>query len=169
MNDDYQWLDSIGICHKCRKNKQAKGKKFCLDCLEKIREESRKRYDPEKAKEYQKRRRELYKEHKEKGICVRCERPAKYGIYCYEHYIAEKRKRQERNRQNKRERHERGLISTYRKENNLCLWCGKKALPGLMCCEKHRDIFIAAGKKSKEKDVTIKSIWNRKSKTSRSG
>lgn len=63
---DYEFLDTIGICHRCRKQKQAPGKKFCFDCLDKNREECRKRYDPEKAKEYQKRRRELYQQKKKK-------------------------------------------------------------------------------------------------------
>ena len=51
MSDDYQWLDSIGICHKCRKNKQAKrpmNKSFNTAVLEskrRIPESARKHMD----------------------------------------------------------------------------------------------------------------------------
>ena len=54
---DYEWLTEMGLCHKCRKERTAPGKKFCFNCLEIIREDNAKRYDPEKAKEYQNRRR----------------------------------------------------------------------------------------------------------------
>lgn len=61
---DYEWLTKMGLCHKCRKNKVAPNRKFCFDCLDKIREENSKRYNPEYAKEYQKRRREIYQQKK---------------------------------------------------------------------------------------------------------
>lgn len=51
---DYEWLTEMNLCHKCRKQKPAPGKKFCFDCLDVIREDDRRRYDPEKAKQYQK-------------------------------------------------------------------------------------------------------------------
>ena len=51
--NDYEWLTQMGLCHKCRKEKCAPGKKYCFECLEIIREDNRKRYDQEKAKEYQ--------------------------------------------------------------------------------------------------------------------
>lgn len=71
---DYEWLTEMNLCHRCRKNKPAPNKKFCFDCLDKIRKENRKRYDSEKAKQYQKRRKELYEERKAVGICVRCKK-----------------------------------------------------------------------------------------------
>ena len=125
---DYEWLTEMGLCHKCRREKAAPNRKFCFDCLEKIREENDKRYNAEYAKEYQKRRREIYHEKKENGICVRCIKPATHGMYCYECYIKQRRRRQERTARAKNERHERGLIPDERKANGLCLWCGENAV-----------------------------------------
>ena len=59
---DYEWLTEMNLCHRCRKEEAAPDKKYCFDCLDKIREENRKRYDKEKSKSYQKRRREIYRE-----------------------------------------------------------------------------------------------------------
>ena len=36
MAYDLQWLDLMGLCHKCGKQKKFPGRKFCPDCLEKI-------------------------------------------------------------------------------------------------------------------------------------
>lgn len=150
---DYEWLTEMGLCHKCRKEKTAPNKKFCFDCLDKIRLENNKRYNPEYARNYQKRRREIYKEKKEKGICIRCTNLATNGIYCYEHYIKERRRRMERTNTEKNKRHERGLIPEKRKENGLCIWCGEKADGKTNACERHRIIFSLAGQKRKEKKV----------------
>ena len=92
---DYEWLDRMNLCHRCRKERPAPGRKFCFDCLDKIREENARRYDPGKAREYQARRRELYRQKKTAGICVRCSKPATHGIYCYDHLIAAKRHNRE--------------------------------------------------------------------------
>lgn len=145
--NDYEWLTEMGLCHKCRKEHVVPGKKFCFDCLDKIREDNAKRYDREKAKEYQKRRREIYREKKKNGICIRCSKPATHGMYCYECSIKIRRRSKERSRIRKLERHERGLIPDKRKENGLCKWCGKQAIEGLQCCEEHQKIFSEAGKK----------------------
>ena len=142
---DYEWLTEMGLCHKCRKERTAPGKKFCFKCLEIIREDNAKRYDPEKAKEYQKRRREIYREKQKNGICVRCSKPATHGMYCYECSIKARKRSRERSQIRRLERHERGLIPDKRKEAGLCLWCGKKAIEGLRCCEEHQKIFSEAG------------------------
>lgn len=144
---DYEFLTKLGLCHKCRREKCAPGKKFCFDCLDKIREENRKRYNPEKAKEYQQRRREIYQEKKTAGICVRCSRPATHGMYCYEHSIEQKKRSQKRAQIQKNERHDRGFVPDKRKKQGLCLWCGKPAIEGLQCCEEHQKVFSEAGKK----------------------
>jgi hypothetical protein len=117
-------LDKHGLCHKCEKSKQLPNRKFCAKCLEKIALSNIERYDPVKAHEYQARRRELYKEHKANGICVRCSQPATHGLYCYEHSIKAKRHSKEMAQKRKRERHERGLIPEHREQNNLCVFCG---------------------------------------------
>lgn len=125
LKENMSLLDKHGICHKCQKAKCFEGYKFCPECLEKITESNIKRYDPVKAHAYQNRRKELYKEHKEKGICVRCSKPATRGLYCLEHSIEAKKRSQDNAQRRKRQRHERGLIPEYRKEHNLCYYCGK--------------------------------------------
>lgn len=120
------WLDEHGMCHKCGKQKKAPNRQFCFDCLDIMRERSRKRYDPDYAIKYQSRRRELYKLHKAQGICVRCSNPATRGVYCLDCSIKGRRRSQERARIAKEIRHDRGLIPDFRKENNLCFYCGAK-------------------------------------------
>lgn len=125
LKENMSLLDKHGICHKCQKAKCFQGYKYCAECLEKIAESNIKRYDPVKAHAYQNRRKELYKEHKEKGICVRCSKPAARGLYCLEHSIEAKKRSQDNAQRRKRQRHERGLIPEYRKEHGLCCYCGK--------------------------------------------
>ncbi len=159
---DYEWLTEMGLCHKCRKNKVAPNRKFCFDCLDKIHEDNARRYDSEKAKEYQSKRRKIYQEKKEKGICVRCNKKATHGMYCYEHYIKAHRRNIERAKNAKAARHGRGLIPVERKNNGLCLWCGEKAINGTNVCERHNRIFSDAGKKSAENDRAVNEIWKLK-------
>ena len=121
---DYEWLTKMNLCHKCRHERPAPGRKFCFDCLDKIREENAKRYDSEKAHNYQIRRRELYYQSKERGICVRCSKPATHGLYCYECSIRVKRHNHEVAERRKRERRERGLIPEIRKKEGKCIRCG---------------------------------------------
>lgn len=159
---DYEWLTKMGLCHRCRKNKAAPDKKFCFDCLDKIREESARRYDSEQAKTYQPRRREIYREKKENGICVRCSQKATHGMYCYGHYIKARRRSIDRAQNAKNERHGRGLIPIERKNNGLCLWCGEKAIAGTNVCGQHSKIFYDAGKKAAENDKAVNEIWKLK-------
>lgn len=147
---DYEWLTEMGLCHRCRKNKAAPNRKFCFDCIDKYTKENEKRYNSKNAKEYQKRRREIYAEKKKKGICVRCNKKATHGMYCYEHYIKAHRRSMERAENAKIARHDRGLIPVERKSNGLCLWCGKKAISGTSVCEQHSRIFSDAGKRQKK-------------------
>lgn len=156
---DYERLTAMGLCHKCRKEKAAKGHVHCLNCLDKIKEENRKYYDPEKARKYQERRREIYREKKAEGICVRCRKTATHGMYCLEHSIEAKRRSQKRSQERKNARRDRGLIPEIRKKNGLCLWCGKPAMNGLCCCEKHSRIFSEAGKKAAAEDRTVMEFW----------
>lgn len=118
-------LDKHNMCHKCQKAKQLHNRKFCARCLEKIALNNMKRYDAQKAHEYQARRREIYQEKKATGICVRCTKPATYGMYCYEHSIEAHRRSAKRAQIRKNERHDRGLIPEYRAVHNLCCYCGK--------------------------------------------
>lgn len=150
---DYEWLTRMNLCHKCRKEKPAPGKKYCFRCLDIIRMDNTKRYDAQKASEYQKRRRELYRLKKKQGICVRCSSPATHGIYCYEHSIEAKRHSRKMSDKRKMIRYERGLIPDIRRKNNQCLWCGKPALEGMQCCKEHQEIFSSAGKKAYEANL----------------
>lgn len=159
---DYEWLTEMGLCHRCRKEKTAPGKKFCFDCLDKTREYNRKRYDSQLAHEYQKRRRELYYQKKENGICIRCSKKATSGMYCYEHYLKEHRRSIKRANEKKEERHEKGLIPEKRRENGLCLWCGEKSSNGKNACERHVLLFSEAGKKSKENEKVVGELWKLK-------
>lgn len=144
-------LDRLGLCHKCEKARPAPNRKFCFDCLIKIQEINAARYDPEKAKAYQARRRELYREHKSKGICIRCRKKATYGMYCYTHFLEAKRRSSESAAKRKNERADRGLIPDYRRANGLCLRCGDP-IDGTgnsmcsRCCEKQREYGLKADK-----------------------
>lgn len=153
---DYEWLTSMGLCHRCRRQKTAQGKKFCFDCLAKIRRENAIRYNPEAAKKYQERRRELYRKKKEAGICVRCSKPATYGLYCHEHSIKEKRRNRMNSERRKWIRREKGLVPDQKKAQGICLWCENKAEPGLCCCSYHRNLFSDAGKKGFEANLRNK-------------
>ena len=133
--EKYAMLDSLNLCHKCEKARPAPGKKYCFDCLDKIAECNARRYDPQKAKEYQSRRREIYQKKKEQGICVRCSKPATYGLYCYECSIKAKRKNAATAEQRKRKRHNRGLIPEQRQKQRLCFRCGKPANGGKYCSD----------------------------------
>ena len=159
---DYEWLTQMRLCHKCRKNKAAPNRKYCFDCLDKIRENNAKRYDPDRAKEYQKRRREIYREKKKNGICVRCNKKATHGMYCYEHYIKAHKRSAERAQNAKAERNDRGLIPTERRNKGLCLWCGEKAVNGTNVCGRHSKIFSDAGRKASKKDKVVDGIWKLK-------
>lgn len=146
----------MNLCHRCRRQRPAPGRKYCFDCLGKIREESAKRYDSEKARQYQRRRREIYREKKAAGICVRCSKPATHGLYCYEHSIAAKRHSIATAERRRLSRNERGLVPEKRAEAGLCIWCGEPAVPGLRCCDRHRGIFSESGRKGYESNLKNK-------------
>lgn len=150
---DYEWLTSMNLCHRCMKNRTAPGKKFCFDCQDKYREYNAKHYDPEYAKEYQQRRREIYREKKAAGICIRCNKQATHGLYCYEHSIVERRKSKYRAEKQKNARHDRGLIPEYRIKNGLCFVCGTKIEDdnlkrGCKVCKRHSDFFSECAKRN---------------------
>lgn len=66
MSEKYETLSRLGLCHRCEKRKAMKNRKFCAECLEKFAQYNAEHYDRDKAKEYQKRRRELYLQKKAK-------------------------------------------------------------------------------------------------------
>lgn len=164
----YALLDKLNLCHRCQKSLQLPNRKFCADCIEKIAEYNAKKYDPKKAHEYQARRREIYRQKKEDGICIRCTKPATHGLFCYEHFIQAKRRNRESAERRKRERHERGLIPEYREINNLCLRCGNpidvnNSKLCSVCCEENKKNSALADKSKWRKDEQVRfeknKIW----------
>lgn len=147
----YHKQKAKGICVKCGKNDAFAGRTLCSACIEKIQnhyEQNREKISQKRrTEEYRKQCRERDQRHRENGICKKCKKKATHGIYCYEHYIQERRYTLRRSQEQKNARRDRGLIPEKRKECGLCLWCGEPAIEGLQCCEKHQQVFIAAGKK----------------------
>lgn len=159
--EKYLLLDKLKLCHRCEKKSPAPNRKFCFDCLDKIAKYNAVHYDSERAKEYQSRRRELYREKKEKGICVKCSKIATHGMYCYECSIKAKRHNQKTAERRKRERHERGLIPELRKNTGLCLRCGQslnieKSQFCSKCCEENRKNSTLADKSKWRKAEQIR-------------
>lgn len=148
--EKYALLDKLGLCHRCEKARPAPWRKFCFDCLERISADNAKRYDPQKAREYQSRRREIYRQKKADGICVRCSKPATHGIYCYECSIRAKKHNQDTAQKRKLERQERGLLPMKRREQGLCLRCGAPAQAGTYC-QSCADAMADALNKGREK------------------
>lgn len=169
---DYEWLTKNGLCHKCRKNKTAPHRKFCFDCLDRIREYNAGRYDSEQAKEYQSRRREIYRQKKENGICVRCNKKATHGMYCIDCSLKVKRHNAKTAERRKSERHERGLIQEQRERLGLCLKCGESLSEsdkkdGYKICYVCRDKLKEYGKISNENSPWRKSERERYEKNRR--
>ena len=150
--EKYELLDRLGLCHKCEKAKPLPNRKYCPQCLEKIALDNARRYDSQYAHEYQSRRRELYQQKKEQGICVRCTKKATHGLHCYEHSIEAKRHNAQTAKRRKQERHDRGLIPDWRKENRLCFFCGEpieeenKTQACNACCRKQAEYSTMADK-----------------------
>lgn len=69
--NSYNWYKSHGICPRCGCHDAAKGRAYCLDCLDKqaVATMRYKKDHTDKNREYC---RERYKKAKEAGICVRC-------------------------------------------------------------------------------------------------
>lgn len=169
MGYDLNWLDSKGLCHKCGSRNKFPGRQFCPECLEKISENNAKKYSKEKAHEYQSRRREIYQEKKESGICVRCTKPATHGMYCIDHYIAQRKMSKDQAERQKRERHDRGLIPIQRAAAGTCLWCGAQQSGGTLACDRHREMFATAGRKGSARWKEINDLMYMESKSSGHG
>ena len=81
MNEQYMWYKSHGICPRCGQENAAKGRVYCLNCLDKEAVSTmiyRTTHNTkEKNKEYCSMR---YKNAIENGMCVRCfKRKARQG------------------------------------------------------------------------------------------
>lgn len=112
------------------------------------RTEYQRQYHKENREKVNEKHRSAYYLKKQNGICVRCDKKATHGAYCYEHMIQQKIRSWERSQIRKRQRHERGLVPEKRKKNGLCLWCGEKATGGTLACDRHRKVFAECSKKN---------------------
>lgn len=139
--DQYDWYKSHGICVHCRHEKAAKGHVLCLNCLDDARvryyknhaEERKKRW-AEHREEEQARKRALYHERKEQGLCTKCGKPARFGTFCYTCYIRQKARRVAAS-------DARGNIRQIREENGLCLKCGEPLNTNKKLCAKCCDFY----------------------------
>ena len=120
------WLDNHGMCHKCGKRKVLEGRKFCPVCIEKNVVNCMKKYQKKPESEriyngrpYSERRKELYRQKRENGICVKCTNKATHGRLCWECFRKCKKINDRRLQKQKDQRWNRGLIPEYRKEKKL--------------------------------------------------
>lgn len=97
----YEFYKSVKICYQCGKNSVAKGKTRCLDCLEKMAESQRKRFERETEEERKirlqknkERSRKRYQERKSQGLCVNCNKPQSIHstVYCIDCAIKNQRR-----------------------------------------------------------------------------
>lgn len=129
-SDRYYWLKEHGICVNCGCVEAEPNRTMCFDCAERARSRDKKyrikkkNDNPNYLKERAASDRDRYNRHKANGICVRCAKKATHGMYCYEHFIRERRRSINRAQQQRNERHDRGLIPEYRSANGLCFYCG---------------------------------------------
>lgn len=112
-----EYLDAYNLCHGCMSREKFHRKQYCPECLERILNYSLKQHSEPKEK-----KRARYYQHKENGICIRCNRPATYGVYCYRHYIEMQKICAERAR--KRAFSDKPTVWDIRKANHLCRVCG---------------------------------------------
>lgn len=75
-------LISMGLCTTCGKEKVAKGKSTCHNCLSRRRERYR-RMSPERRQDHIQQCKNRYEKMKMQGLCPVCENPAGEGrVYC---------------------------------------------------------------------------------------
>lgn len=118
--------------------------------------------EEEKESERQKRR-DRYKIYKESGRCVDCGKPfdAKHGkqqnyrLWCYE--CAIKRKRIGRARMNKG-------VREYRRENELCYYCGAERVEGHKVCEKHLKTLVKSVEYAREFRTEENNVFKKENK-----
>jgi len=125
----YAMLDRARLCHRCHKEKAFPGRKFCPECLEErtlnnARYCERARANPETAQKQRDWHNSWYHQHKDAGLCVRCNKPATHGRNCYEHYIQMKRYIRNQTEKRRRDALDRVNIRDYRRKNHLCCYCG---------------------------------------------
>lgn len=124
--EEYAFLKSIGICVQCRKNNAFPNHVYCPECIEKdvLRQANyRQKMTREDKDRRNERARQRRQEHKAQGLCVRCSRPAQYGVLCYYHKIQSIKENRKASEKKRRE----GRISKrqFKKEQGICYRCDK--------------------------------------------
>ena len=135
----YHWYKDHGICVECRKEKAAKGKTMCPNCLSKIADKRWERYNrmtEEEREEKNRIRREKSKALRDyrraNGLCTICGEPV-YKNYskCYRHYIYCMKYTRRGNEKKKKGYAELGL----------CRFCGKPTAEGTKLCAEHLEQY----------------------------
>lgn len=134
MNDRYNFLKVHGICVQCGQRDAAQGYVRCPECIEKLTVASAKCWEDEgKRKKYNERGKqrikELREQRKKESLCIACGKQVKSGIYC----DWCKNKRNARRRIGRSQ----GELFRDRIEAGVCMYCGKRVVPGYKFCEIH--------------------------------
>lgn len=141
--DLYEFYKGYNICAHCGQNKAAPGIRVCFECRDKQNQRARRRREREteeereirlaKAREYNKKQREVMKEEKK---CILCNKKAidKSNTFCLEHYLDNKKNNDERKQ---------SININDRKNYGICYVCsapvGKR---GSMCDKCYGKVVI---------------------------
>lgn len=113
--EEYAFYKGLGICTHCKKEKAEDGRTLCLACKMQNRE-YKKKYNPEKTRERDRKNREYRKEN---GLCVNCgARPQQHGLICNKCHSTILR----------RQARKPGIPRYERVSLGLCYICGKNEL-----------------------------------------
>lgn len=146
QRDSRKFLQDIGVCPRCGKNKLFGDEKVCPECgaygytvAMRSRERLGKEHYNEVHKEWSK---STYQKRKEEGICTRCgKRKADYGLttcgICRE---------KDNKTRLKRKPHKPPRTERYKK--GLCYFCDKPIKKGYKVCEEHWKMNCEIGKLS---------------------
>lgn len=151
-NETRKFLQDMGICPRCRKNKLYGDEKVCPECNAKaytnvINTRDRERYN-ELHRQWSKRQYEIDKAN---GICTRCrKRKAETGYVTCQYCRAKNRVKRENDKQVKRS--ERYLIG-------LCYFCDEPIKEGFKVCNKHYNLNVENQKKA-NRSVVRKQVDN---------
>ena len=134
MEERYKWLKEHGICVSCGQRDAFQGHVRCSECIEKNYLASARCWDDKSKREKynqqsNKSRKEKYEKRKTAGLCVKCGKPAKNGVYC-------ERCREKRNAQRRSGRSP-GEHFRERIKKGVCIYCEGRVVPGHNFCEKH--------------------------------
>lgn len=164
INPYYHWYKSHGICPLCGKEKAAKGRTACLNCLSIEAEKAQQRRDsftPEQKQRADKSSKDchkrLYDERKAAGICVKCGKcKARQGhVRCTECTIKLNRAAEKHRRKIGRKPH---FMLT---EHDVCYICGGEPLPGKRLCAVHYEIAMKNLEKANANRDNSNHIWRK--------